>query len=288
MTRVLYSRREYDEASRKNEVSELNKSAVGSAALDQMENTFGYAVGRQLGIATQDIVLVAQDGKRVSSIPTQLERIFEMDTATLPPLVLMSYTANDFCDLGVFSDSVVERAARFKKSLDEAWDESKPFLVSHARGTEFVVLAPLEVANVLTNPGILAQEVPLGIYGTVTCAQMRGGDLENAPVATAIAKALVGMCRSVLGTRADESEKLRRLRDVQEAFNSVWKEKIAELNRAYADQGLRWVYAESVRHLGFGTGDVSNECFHPSANGHAKIANEVLKLIDAKGLASAP
>ena len=277
--RILYSSRELREAADKGKTLELRTQALGAAAVDRVENAFGFTVARELGVNAGDVVVVGQDGKRVSSIPTQLERIYEVGTTTLPPLVLMSYTANDFCDLDVFEETVAQRQAAFEASLATAWERARPFLRAHPRGTDIVVLAPLEVANVLTNDDLLAQEIPLGVFGKVTCREMRESTFEDSMVANLIARKLTGMCPAVLGTRPGDTSRLQRLRDVQEAFNQTWKRRIAELNRAHAGEGLRWTYVEGTRAIEFGRGDVANECFHPSAQGHAKIAAEVMRAL---------
>ena len=272
VTRVVYSQREFEEAQAKDDLISLNGGAHLSMFADVPEHAFPYVLAREMGVAASDVVVAAQDGKRVSAIPTQLERLFEMDTATLPPLVFVSFTANDFCDLKIFDEAVEERARRFRKNLNAAWAESKPFLRAHPNGTRFVVTAPLEVANVLANPSILAQEVPLGTFGTVTCEQMRRGDVPYGPLAGLAARKLSNMCPAVLGTRPDDVVRIQRLRDVQNAFNQVWKDQITALNRAYANENISWTYLEGARAIEFAAGDVSNECFHPSAAGHAKIA----------------
>lgn len=278
-SRVVYSQAEFDRAEEKGDLIGLNGGARLSVLVDVPEHTFPYLIARASGVAGSDVVVAAQDGKRVSAIPTQLARLFEMDTATLPPLVFVSFTANDFCDLKIFDEPVAERARRFAKNLNEAWADARPFLRAHAKGTRFVVTAPLEVANVLTNPSILAQEIPLGTFGTATCAQMRTADVPYGPLATLTARKLTQMCPSVLGTRPDDVVRVQRLRDVQNAFNQVWKDQVARLNQTYRDQGLSWSYLEGVRHIEFAAGDVGNECFHPSLSGHAKIAAYVRRVL---------
>src|SRR6185437_9876615 len=110
LTRVFYSHREYEDANLK---SLLKAQMDLFARLDVPENSFGYKVGRDLGILPSDIVLVGQDGVKVETIPAQFGRIFEMHTSTLPPYVLLSFTANDMCDESVLTESVDKWSEHF-------------------------------------------------------------------------------------------------------------------------------------------------------------------------------
>lgn len=277
MSRVFYSRSEFDKAKMKDEVMELNMDARRSLTLDIQEHGFGYMVGRTLGMSPQDIVLVGEDGKRVSSIATQFERIFEMKTETLPPIIFIFYTANDFCDSKIFEETVEARSARFRRSLDETWKSAEPFLIAHPNGTRIVVLSALEVTNVLTNSEILEQKVQFQGHDEVTCGQIRRHELSDEYMSAVLDRALIGMCPSVLDTKPTDIDRLYKIRAIQDEFSEQWKSKVEELNRTHEDRNLKWIYLEGLRNLHFTTGDVAHDCFHPSVRGHAKIADYILR-----------
>jgi hypothetical protein len=282
LTRVPYSRAEY-KATGKFQVPFLNAGAKLSLRLDTHEHAFGYMVGRGLGIPARDIVLVGQDGVMVETIAAQFGRIFEMKTETLPPIVLLSYTANDLCDVRVFEKSTEEWAAGFKEALRKTWADARPFLRAHPRGTRVLVLAPLDVVNVIRNPEILAQAVNVEGQGQITCGQLRHGETHLSVSSFLIMRMLNLMCPSVTQTHPGDTEHLEKLAAVQRAFGEAWKEQIAELNAAYADKKLSWSYLEGVRDLKFTTGDVGNDCFHPSVRGHAKLAELILSALRPGG-----
>ena len=282
MTRVLYSKEEFKRAQREGTVNELNLQAKASLALDMQEHSNGYLIGRALDIEARDIVMVGQDGLRVSSLPEQFARIFEMQTDSLPPLVLVSFTANDFCDDDVFSEPLEIRVERFRSTLATAWMNAAPSLRPHPKGTSMVILPALDVVNVLANQELLQQKVFFQGMGEVTCASVRQNKSLNGFLSERMARSLGGMCRSVLNTRPSESDKLQRLRDIQNAFNEVWKNQVDALNKEYGQDGLHWAYVEELRQLNFAAGDLANDCFHPGVGAHAKIADLVLKKVFGK------
>lgn len=279
MTRVLYSQSEAEKSEAKDGIWKLNGEAAGSLAVDVQEHGNGYMLGRTLGIAAQDIVLVGQDGARVSAIAKQFARIYEMNTKTLPPLVLVSFTANDFCDSKVLTQSVEERKDIFADSLAKSWQEAAPFLKPHPNGTQIIVLPPLEVANVLENPSLLQQTVNFQGIGSVTCQRLREDDGIDGVFSKTLAQSLGGMCKSVLLTKPSDKSRVQRIKDIQNAFNEAWKKQIDLLNVEYSGKGLYWIYPENLRELRFEKGDLANDCFHPGVGGHAKIADQILKTV---------
>ncbi|MGZ3722886.1 MAG: SGNH/GDSL hydrolase family protein, partial [Bdellovibrionales bacterium] len=277
LTRVPYSRAEFKASGNVVNRLLLNLGAKFSLKLDVHEHSFGYLVGKSLGIQPQDIVLVGQDGVMVKTLGDQFGRIFEMQTKTLPPLVLVSFTANDLCDAHVFDYSPAEWAGDFKQALERSWRDAKPYLKAHPRGTHIVVLAPFDVVNVITNPEILAQKTNVEGQGEITCGQLRHGETNLTVSSWLIMRMLNLMCPSVTKTHPDDLAHLEHLRNVQLAFGEAWKSVIASLNVEYAERGIRWTFLDSIRDLHFTTGDVGNDCFHPSVRGHAKLADLILQ-----------
>jgi hypothetical protein len=277
MTRVPYSRAEFKLAGNAVNGLLLNMSSKLSLKLDVPEHSFGYMVGRGLGIKPSDIVLVGQDGATIDTIAAQFGRIYEMQTKTLPPLVLLSYTANDLCDERVMSDPIEVWAGRFKTALAQTWLQAKPYLKAHPRGTKIVVLAPFDVVNVIINPEILAQITNVEGQGAISCGELRHGETHFSVSSWMILRMLNLMCPSVTQTHPEDQFRLERLKALQLAFIDSWKAQIEELNQQYGALNLHWTFIESVRDIHSATGDVGNDCFHPSVRGHAKIADLILQ-----------
>ena len=276
LTRVPFSANEYKIAGSKWQVLLMNLGAKLSLRLDVPENSFGYWVGRQLGIEARDIVLVGQDGVTVETIPHQFARIFEMRTATLPPLILLAYTANDFCADRIFDEPVAITAQKFRDSLSRAWGRAAPYLRPHKNGTRIFIMAPVDIVNLITNPEVLAQKVNVEGQGEITCGQLRHGEHRFTLGAWFMLRTLNLMCPSVTATHLEDELRLSRLRDIQNEFNAAWKSQVENLNNSYQTSGLTFQYLEGTRTLKFATGDLGNDCFHPSAQGHRKIGEYVL------------
>lgn len=276
LTRVMFSGEEYKIAGNRFKVLLMNLGAKLALRLDVPENSFGYIVGRKLGIPARDIVLVGQDGVMVETIPHQFARIFEMRTSTLPPNVLLSYTANDLCDVRIFEQPLEVTADKFKDSLKMAWERAAPYMKAHRKGTRIFVLAPFDIVNLITNPDVLAQKVNVEGQGEITCGQLRHGEHTLTFGAWFMLRTLNLMCPSVTQTHLEDSENLARLRDVQNAFSEAWRAQIDQLNLEYNSKEIKFQYVEATRTLPFATGDLGNDCFHPSAQGHKKIAESVL------------
>lgn len=274
-TRVLYSTSEWRQALREHREVELNATAKWQLRVDVEENSFGYQIGQGLGIEAQDIVFAAQDGSRVESLGRQFDCLYEMKTETLPPLLFISYNANDLCDQGVFEGSVEDRLQLFRNDLRKSLQSAQKRLLAHPKGTRIFVLAPLDVVQILTSPELLQQEVPFPSYGRVTCGQMRSEKFE-AFLAREGQKALQGMCSAVLSTRPSDHERLQRLKEVLSGFRQIWAEEVARQNDLWKANGIQWIYIPEVADIQYQKGDLGNDCFHPGRGAHQKIA-EILQ-----------
>lgn len=282
MNRVVYSYDEYVQAAKENDIRSLNQGAKASMVLDVQEHSNGYMIGRTLDIRAEDIVLVGQGGARVNAIPRQIARIFEMKTDTLPPLVLMSFTANDFCNPKIFTDPMERLKRYFDVSLQESFDKAERYMIAHPKGTRFVVLAPLDVANILTNEDVLQQTVQFEGLGKISCGQVRRGDTRKTFLSRQMTDSLQTACKAVLQTKPTDTDRLDRIRLIQSEFNEIWKKHIRVLNEKYNSKNIQFEYVESTRDMKFAKGDVANDCFHPGVNGHAKVADHVLKTVFGK------
>ncbi len=277
LTRIFYSSGEFERNGWLGKLT-ANLTAKLALRLDQPEKSFAYMLGRSRGIAASDIVLVGQDGARLDSIADQLQRVFEMKTKTLPPLIVLSFTANDYCDEDIFDEDLSVVEARLSTLLLKAWSDAKESLQRpHPNGTRIMVLAPLDVGHVITNPDIQAKRIRMEGHGEVTCGQVREGELGFNLKTRFIQKLIGGLCPSVTGTKPSEIEKVERLRAVQQILIRVWQAEIDRLNRTYTQ--IRWELVDEVRQISFVADDVGPDCFHPSVHGHGKIAELLLKKI---------
>ncbi len=243
--------------------------------MDTPEYSFGYMVGRALGVTPQHIVLTGQDGRSIGSLSNQFKRIFEVGSRTLPPLVLVSYVANDFCHPDNFVHPVSEFKAEYEVNVRAELTKIAN-LPPAPQGTLILILAPLDVANILSNPAILAQKVSFQGFGTMTCGELRKGlNDSNSKLSKRMADALIGECRGVLQPSNHPEEHLARVRELQGTQVKVLTSAIDEFNRL-ASPGLSAKLASSVLNIDFQTGDMAGDCFHPGVGAHTRIARQLL------------
>lgn len=271
LVRVVYSQEEFARAVADGRRYEKNLEAKGSLRLDIPEYSFGYLYARRLGVPAERIVLAAQDGRRVGSILEQMKRLNEV-SATLPSLILVSFTANDLCG-DELKGSLEDFRAGFRAEVTKQLRGMLAGFRPHpALGTRVMIVAPLDVAQILTNPELLAQRVDFQGRGPVACGDIR----ENRAVADALGQkmqeTLVSMCRAIVPTSRHDTAALRKIQDFQAAQIEVWRAALAELPPA---AGWSFELREESRRPRFTTGDLANDCFHPGPAAHAKIAREL-------------
>lgn len=275
MNRVYYTEEEEKESA-----EDPGLSAMAAEKLDVKEYSFGYFVGRHRNLFPENIFLVGQDGARVDSIARQFARLKETGFIDLPPLVLVSYTANDLCGDEIFNEPPETLVQQFKEEITHQMKEVIADNRPRTTGTHIVILAPLDVAKVLSDEHLLSQKIEFEGIGEISCMDLRQGKNEKASLATEkLRERLMGMCRSVLEIKPNEKHKIDRIRKLQDGFSAAWMDLIAELRRDHEGKGFTFDYVESVRYLRAEPGDLANDCFHPSVRFHQKIAEEVLKLL---------
>lgn len=251
----------------------LNIAAKSALRLDQEEYSFGYLVGRRLGIEPTSIVVAGEDGAKLDRLPLQIARLAEVSAKTLPPLALVSFVANDLCDPRAFDQPLEDFTGAYRSTLRASLDAFKT-IPPHANGTRVVVLAPLDLAYLLTSPALAAQKIQLDVH-YLTCGDLRTGQVDGGFRTKWMERILNGECPSVLNRKVELATRVARLKELQGVQVRVLREELARRNQD-ASQGLDFVFAPSVREIEFQAGDLAADCFHPSSRGHARIANKLL------------
>ena len=276
LTRVFYSRDDLARVTREGDPGRVRKAARFSSAFDIEEHSFPYLVGRRLGFAARDIVMVSKGGARIGTLSEQFGRLREAQKESLPSLVFVSFNANDLCNPAIFTDNLAEIKARFQRELESQWDkilaENKP----HPRGTRVVALAPLDIGALFTNQALLEQRVSFQGRGETTCREIRDEKASFGWLSRQFDAKLRRMCASVLGTSTRERAKVERIAAAQRAFAEAWDEVLKSL-RARALPGFEWTYYEASKRLTLERGDLAYDCFHPGRSAHAKIARILLE-----------
>ena len=274
LVRTLYTRAEFDRLQKDRETAGLLLQSQFSLAFDTEEYAFPYLIGRALKIPAAHIVLAAQDGKKVSAIGEQLQRLLEIPgVKTLPPVVVASFVANDMCHPDNFEKPLDHFAGRYAADLKVGFDRLAE-LPPAPQGTRVIFVAPLNVSAILSNPDVMDQKVEFENAKQTTCRSIHDGSGVHGDVAKKLQTLLLGACRGILKPSADPEPHLQRLRDMQAKQLEILKSTIAAFNKR--ELQIRVQLATSASDLKYQKGDVANDCFHPSAHGHERIAERLL------------
>jgi hypothetical protein len=73
----------------------------------------------------------------------------------------------------------------------------------------------------------------------------------------------------------DPAARVARVRELQTEQLRILEDAVTKFNAR--GLGIRAEMALSTRDLQFETGDVANDCFHPSPHGHERIADQLLR-----------
>lgn len=280
------------------EIADLQLEAIGSTKVDFEEQSFGYLVGKSLGILSDKIIFVGQDGKRINHADTQFVRLNEWKsyevtrawtpTATdhnrmtvkteyvggkseLPELVLMSFVANDMCHNETLEFQTGDLYTRYYNDLIGTYKNVVNNMSAAEKGTDIFFITALDPVQVLDNPLILSARKTFE-DSTLTCGEIR--NLKDKGRLSFIE----GMCDSILATELTDLNRIEFLR-------SRWLEiKQAQVDatieaQSWGTPGFTFKTITSVSDMKFAGDEVSNDCFHPSFKGHARMARAVLEVV---------
>ncbi|ODS51048.1 MAG: hypothetical protein ABS42_00495 [Bdellovibrio sp. SCN 50-8] len=275
LQRVIFSKKEKDEAGK--DRPKLNLREKSSSLIDIPEYSYGYLTGRALGLPANRIVMVAQDGQRVGSIYLQMQRFVDV-AANLPSHVLVSFSANDICGTEL-DGSKEEFVNDFKKTAIREFELVMRNMKAHPKlGTKFIIMAPLDVPQVLTNERLLQQKIAFEGAGEKSCQEVRHRTVAKNELGNLMQNTMTDMCKAIVGLTPNDKGRIDKIRTFQEAQIATWKEIVDELNKKVdRSQGWAFEFNDSTRRPEYQAGDLANDCFHPGPKAHAKIATELIK-----------
>jgi len=236
------------------------------------EYSFGYQIGQLLRLPPDRIVIAAEDGAKINSMHTQMLRLLAVGSPTLPPVIFVSYMANDICPKEVFKEDIELFRSNYAGEIQKQFDAIAQLPPSKL-GTKIYILQPLDLVNVLANPDLLSQKVPLESHKDVTCEQLRAGTFGN-DFSKFMQNSLRGECPGIFNLTNNPGQHLGQVRTLQDAQAEVLNNAITNFNL----RGLRikMTLAKSPREIRLSAGDLANDCFHPSQLGAAKIALQLM------------
>ena len=285
--------------------------ALSGQYLNSEELSWGYLLGRKLGVAGHGIYIAANNGARVRDIPDQIDRILKATDGVVPPVVMVFFTGNDLCGP---SWSAVTSSSDFGSQLQRGLTYLTRYGKPHPGGSNVLVLSYLGVTQILTKPSILQK--PLTAFGEeTTCKELRFRSyrpkdlqkaLSGAPPASIYFSNILPpnpaiSCPTVNGLHAfayDEVGpftgfgKKDRSQIIQGQVNKTVDKYVAELStkiRSYQStsaqvvrnlesqriNGFRFFYVPQTAEIELIADDIGQDCFHLSRLGQLKVAKAV-------------
>lgn len=266
--------------------------SVARSYLDTEEYSWGYLVARGLSVPAKQLLIAAENGARVETIPRQIDRVLDATGGTLPARILMLFTGNDLCGPSLDhtttpEDYGVALARGFSYLLRNG--KSRP------DGTDVYLLSHLGILQLLYEPSILSKSVRA--FGTtLTCGDLRQqGYLPKDPTAydpglpsdawwfaMLMPPNPAAYCPTLFGVQGNDAAREEHINALANRIRAYRDVEARELARAMdlaakAPGPIRFHHVLGTADLQFQGEDIAQDCFHLSPLGQAKVARTVLK-----------
>ena len=269
--------------------------SVSRRYLDSPRLSWGYFVAGALGVSPTDVLIAAENGSRVDTLPSQIDRIMAANDGKLPEKVFVFFTGNDLCGPAL---SYVTEAEDFEKSLYDGLAYAQRVATPAAGGTKVYLVSYLSVLQLLHADAILQKKIMA--YGKErTCAELREAGYRPADDAAANMKVppeawsftMVmppnpsAFCPTLFGgsSRDPKAQEemigalANRIRAYRDAAKRVTERaQTALASSAAGAAGLSFRFISGTGDLIFEPADIAADCFHLSAVGQARVASAVL------------
>ena len=246
----------------------------GSKFTDCEECSFAYTIARNLGAPPSNVFFAGQSGKRVSSLDEQLDRL-ALPLGYLPDKVIVSYTGNDICHPNNQNVTAKEKYDEYYSKMKSIIEDKLKNLQASRSGTEFLIVAAADIDNLLTNPHILSKKIrhfwpagPEKVYPT--CADLRTQSLGGAAE-------LAQMCPYILETDPNDQARIEHIKSLHRAVVKAQSDVVKALSASASLRNYSFSFTDAILDVNFRAEDISPDCFHPSTNGHDKIAEAILR-----------
>lgn len=244
---------------------------------DCEECSFVYQLALEHQIPPNNIIISATgDSQRIRNLYDQFKKI-ALPLNHLPEYIFVSFTGNDICHISMEHTSAAEKYNQYFKEMVYQLQEAIKGTTPSPQGTHVIVIAAADVTHLITNEGILNQSVPNQWINHIlpfnedtemTCRDIREG---NAPLSEIIHK----MCPYILSASPSDEERVEHIRSLHQAVVNAQRDAIDELRQNQIN-GFNFHFIDSILDVEFYPGDISPDCFHPSIEGHKRIADELL------------
>ncbi len=269
--------------------------ALSRTALDTEEYSYGYLAGRALGLKPEQIWFAGDNGTRADHATLHAARVIEASHGELPSRILMLYTGNDLCSQSW--DSMTEASQYGAGLLDALRYLARNGQSAPGESTVVYLPAFLPVTTLLNEPSI--NEKKIKFYGTeTTCAEARKRmfappdsvlsdkakipeDPRYAMFAQFMPPNPALLCPTLFAQTPNDTQRQSLLANRIRAYRDAQKKAVETFNKTISENPTRAKiearYIEETASVRFLGDDVSADCFHLSASGHAKVTDALLK-----------
>jgi lysophospholipase L1-like esterase len=268
---------------------------VSRRYLDAPQLSWGALVANELQIQPKDVLLAAENGSRVATLPRQIDRVLAANGGALPPKVFVFFTGNDLCGPNI---SYVTEPEAFEASLYDGLQYARRAARPAPEGTTIHVVSYLSVLQLLHAEPILQKKIKS--YGKErTCAELRAAayrpqdeattKMQVPPEAWSFAMMMPpnpsAYCPTLFGgsTRDPKAQEelIGQLANRIRAYRDAAKRVVERAQTALASTGdgaggMSFRFVSGTGELIFGADDIAADCFHLSAAGQARVAAAVL------------
>lgn len=258
----------------------------GHAFLDQETFAWGNLLARRAGVASNDVLIAADDGARAEHAYGQAGRILEQSAGHLPDDVFLFFTGNDLC--GPTADKITT-ADQYAASLEKAVRYLMRNGTPAPQGTTLWLVEPMPVMQLVHSPAIAAKTVSAHGKST-TCRELQSGSVAapDLPITSAedadwaflmrfFPKSPGDMCPAIFRGTAGDLNLADRLHAYRRAMSAIPE-------RLEVKDGYRVRVVSETASLLFEPQDIAEDCFHLSLRGQIKLADTVRKGMKDTGL----
>ncbi|MGE4133902.1 MAG: SGNH/GDSL hydrolase family protein [Bdellovibrionales bacterium] len=261
----------------------------GFRELDCEECAFGPQLAVAMGFPHENVFVAAKLKSRVDSLADQVDRI-ALPLKGLPNLILVSFTGNDLCNKRNENISFEEKRQQIAASFYQGLQRFTEYVANSSVETSFsdaetvvAVVGPPNVASLLRDPTVLNHQVP---YSTsfnpfhremVTCREVR-------QAARPYLDKLNNSCSYVLRTNPGDLHRVSHIDDLSRAIYEGQQQATERAARELSRPGLRFVFLTTLADIKIRGQDLANDCFHPSKQGHTRMAEALFSELTRLGL----
>ncbi|SMF48068.1 SGNH/GDSL hydrolase family protein [Pseudobacteriovorax antillogorgiicola] len=261
-------------------------TSFGAEFLDAEEYAWSYLLGRRLGYQSNEILIAARDGEKMSHGVRQVDRILDYTEGVLPEKLFIFFTGNDLCGPTI---EHVTSSDDFESELRDLLRYLKVNGIPAPGGTTVYVMNPVGIIQIATSSKILSHRVPYQ-GKELSCKEIQTLDpakvaQENSSsqlaqadfldlVINSIANSPAGYCMTLFAIhKGDTQMQIALSNRIQD-----YRKSITKLVKEFSDMAgtdILFKQLTSTNDILFEGDEMANDCFHLALKGHHRIADSI-------------